>query len=96
MTSLMKEGINLNTILLGIVLGMGSWTLHRVVAIGEELATGAQRDLNFAATETEFRTRLAAVEAQIQANQIALARLEGQQASKAQTKQQPTKTVSAD
>lgn len=70
------SGINLNTVLLGVLVGLSGWTLNRVQNLSEQMAaavvtsTGQTRDID------SLRSRMGVAEAQIQANALAIARLQ--------------------
>lgn len=67
--------MNLNTVLLSIVLALSGWTLTRVLALSEQMSALTERDLNRGRDILELRARLAVIETQLQANNLAIVRL---------------------
>lgn len=66
----------LNTILLGIVLALSGWTLNRVSTLSEKMA-GVTVSVSGQTVDMDaLRARLSLAEAQIQANAIAIARIQ--------------------
>lgn len=71
-----ERGFNINTVLLGVVVAISGWTLNRVQNLSEQMAgnnvqvTTQTRDID------NLRARMSVAEAQIQANALAIARLQ--------------------
>ncbi len=70
-----QPALNLNTVLLTLILGLSGWTLNRVASLGEQMSAVNERDTSRVREILEIRTRLTTVEAQLQANSLAIARM---------------------
>lgn len=69
------RNLNLNTILLSIVLTLSGWTLTRVFALSEQMSALNESKLVINRDILELRARVSLVEAQIQATNLAIARM---------------------
>lgn len=67
--------INVNTILLSIVLALSGWTLTRVFALSEQMSALNESKIVINRDIIELRARLSLVEAQIQATNLTIARM---------------------
>lgn len=67
--------LNVNTILLSIVLALSGWTLTRVLALSEQMSALNESKVVINRDIIELRARLSLVEAQIQATNLTIARM---------------------
>lgn len=67
--------MNLNTVMLGVVLGLSGWTLNRVSSLSEQISAINERGNAQQRELIELRARLTVTDAQVQANALAIARM---------------------
>lgn len=72
-----EKPVNLNTVLLTIVLALAGWTLNKVNGLGEQVVLATERNVVQASAILDIRSRMTTAEATIQANQLAIARMQG-------------------